>query len=85
MWGEYVYTNGTPITVGMAVDLSLSFSSTNLFDPSALVGETIYVKAGFDDATFGLPDVSPVPEPVTLALVGLGLAGFGFARKKKQA
>jgi hypothetical protein len=26
-----------------------------------------------------------VPEPATLALMGLGLAGIGFARKKKQA
>ena len=26
-----------------------------------------------------------VPEPTTLALMGLGLAGVGFARKKKQA
>lgn len=26
-----------------------------------------------------------VPEPTTLALMGLGLAGIGFARKKKQA
>lgn len=28
---------------------------------------------------------SQVPEPATLALMGLGLAGIGFARKKKQA
>lgn len=30
-------------------------------------------------------DGGQVPEPSTLALLGLGLAGIGFARKKKQA
>ena len=30
-------------------------------------------------------EISPVPEPTTLALMGLGLAGIGFFRKRKQA
>ena len=29
-------------------------------------------------------DVSSVPEPTSLALLGLGLAGLGFAYKKKS-
>jgi len=28
--------------------------------------------------------ISHVPEPTILALMGLGLAGIGFARKKKK-
>jgi len=39
---------------------------------------------GFDAVSFGQVNAS-VPEPTSLALLSLGLAGFGFSRKNKTA
>jgi len=46
---------------------------------SIYLGET-YIRGGFQST-----DVVSVPEPATLALLGLGFAGMAFARKRKAS
>lgn len=40
-------------------------------------------QTGFDDITFGSNVPGKVPEPGSLALLGLGLAGLGMARRRR--
>lgn len=40
-------------------------------------------QVGFDNITFGSTNPNRVPEPGTLALLGLGLAGVGLSRRRK--
>lgn len=60
------------------------WSENPLYDvhTGTLNGVLAYIDAGRPDPTF---NPNSVPEPATLAVLGLGIASFGFMRRKRPA
>jgi hypothetical protein len=93
--GHYVQANANTFYSDTIVDMSSASFMTFAHTASTLNVTFQAGGAGWQggsDEGWGIDDIkltydaagASVPEPATLALLGLGLAGIGFARKKKQ-
>ncbi len=76
--------NSSSVALGSITTLTLG---ANLLNESSLTGEIVFnwdVDGDFTTHTeLGRVSVNQVPEPASLILLGFGLAGFGFTRKRK--
>jgi len=91
--GNYLFTiaaynnfaNGYTLADGFYFDSQTPISLSTWCQPASHCGMGTFYNVHLSGVDSAVNNTGNVPEPASLALIGLGLAGLGFSRKRKAA